>query len=95
MLIKVKHDNEHVGLLMTRKEIVGPAEFELDLEVRINKRGNSGRVLLVLSSFSFNNSNKTLKVIRSESGLHLPKIETLSNFAIFRNFLGYTMGSYI
>lgn len=43
---QVKHEGQHVAQLVTRKEIVGPSDFELELEVRINRNGKSERVSL-------------------------------------------------
>ena len=39
VIFKVRQDSSHVALLTTQKKIVGPAQFELDLEVRIKRAG--------------------------------------------------------
>lgn len=39
--VQVEHQGNHVAQLVTRREIMGPVDFELELEVRINRNGKS------------------------------------------------------
>ena len=54
---QVKNDNQHVALLMTQREIVGPAEFALDLEVRMKRANRQDCIRFFdISRLTINNS---------------------------------------
>ena len=59
---QVNHHGDYVAQLMTSREIVGPMDFELELEVRIYRNGKPER-----DSLFYNLFIKLLSIVSSNT----------------------------